>query len=324
MRSEASPVSATPLNFLSVFLNNLLPIFLCAAAGVALGRAFHPDLRSITRLAFYVFSPCLVFSSLTQSLVNGAEFAQLAAFTFAHIALMASLTAGLGLALRLERRVLLTLIIAAVFVNGGNFGLAANRFAFGEEALARAVVFYIFSTIGVYTVGIFLASLGKRSAAEAVREVLTVPAFYALIAAGLARFTSFGVPLFLERAVTLLGEAAIPVMLVLLGLQIAQMKREVWARPQARAKASTLAIAVGLQLIVAPLLAIALAAVLGLGGVTRQAAILEASMPTAVITTVLALQYELDIDLMTAVVIVSTILSPLTLTPLIVYLQVGG
>lgn len=305
---------------LSVFLNNLLPIFLCAAAGVALGSAFKPDIRSVTRLAFYVFSPCLVFSSLTRSLVNGSEFMQIATFTLVHIVLMAALTAGLGLALRLERRVLLTLIIAAVFVNGGNFGLAANRFAFGEEALARAVVFYIFSTIGVYTVGIFLASLGKRSAAEAMREVLTVPAFYALLAAGLARFTGFGVPLYLERAVTLLGEAAIPVMLVLLGLQIAQMKREVWAR----AKAGTLMLAVTLQLIVAPLLAIALAAVLGLGGVTRQAAILEASMPTAVITTVLALQYELDIDLMMAVVIVSTVLSPLTLTPLIVYLQAGG
>lgn len=312
--------SATPLNFLSVFLNNLLPIFLCAAAGVALGRVFRPDIRSVTRLTFYIFSPCLVFSSLTQSPVNGAEFAQLATFTLGHIALMAALTAGLGLALRLERRVLMTLIIAAVFVNGGNFGLAANRFAFGEEALARAVVFYIFSTMGVYTVGIFLASLGKRSAAEALREVLTVPAFYALLAAGLARLTGFGVPLFLERAVTLLSEAAIPVMLVLLGLQIAQMKREVWAR----AKAGTLALAVGLQLIIAPLLAIALAAALGLAGVTRQAAILEASMPTAVITTVLALQYELDIDLMTAVVVVSTLLSPLTLTPLIVYLQAGG
>jgi hypothetical protein len=312
------------LNFLSVFLNNLVPIFLCAASGVALGRAFHPDLRSVTRLAFYIFSPCLVFSSLTESPVQGAEFVQLATFTFAHIVLMAALAAGLGVALRLERRALLTLIIAAVFVNGGNFGLAANQFAFGDEALARAVVFYIFSTIGVYTVGIFLASLGKRSAAEAVREVVTVPAFYALIAAGLARFTGFGVPLFLERAVTLLSEAAIPVMLVLLGLQIAQMKREVWARLWARTRAGTLALAVGLQLVVAPLLAIALATALGLAGVTRQAAILEASMPTAVITTVLALQYELDVDLMTAVVIASTLFSPLTLTPLIVYLQAGG
>jgi len=182
------------LILLSVFLDNLLPIFLCAAAGVAVGRAFQPDLRTVTRLSFYIFSPCLVFSSLTQTPVSGAEFAQLAVFTAGHIGLMVALTAMLGLASRMERRALATLIIAAVFVNGGNYGLAANRFAFGDEALARAVVFYIFSTIGVYTVGIFLASLGKRSPAEAAREVVTVPAFYALIAAGLARFTGFGVP----------------------------------------------------------------------------------------------------------------------------------
>lgn len=305
---------------LSVFLDNLLPIFLCAAAGVAVGRAFQPDLRTVTRLSFYIFSPCLVFSSLTQTPVSGAEFAQLAVFTAGHIGLMVALTAMLGLASRMERRALATLIIAAVFVNGGNYGLAANRFAFGDEALARAVVFYIFSTIGVYTVGIFLASLGKRSPAEAAREVVTVPAFYALIAAGLARFTGFGVPLYLDRAITLLGEAAIPVMLVLLGLQIARMRREDWAR----AKFGAMALAVALQLLVAPLVAIALAAALGLQGVTRQAAILEASMPTAVITTVIALQYDLDMDLVTGVVIASTLLSPVTLSPLIVYLQAGG
>ncbi len=305
---------------LSVFLDNLLPIFLCAAAGVAVGRAFQPDLRTVTRLSFYIFSPCLVFSSLTQTPVSGAEFAQLAVFTAGHIGLMVALTAMLGLASRMERRALATLIIAAVFVNGGNYGLAANRFAFGDEALARAVVFYIFSTIGVYTVGIFLASLGKRSPAEAAREVVTVPAFYALIAAGLARFTGFGVPLYLDRAITLLGEAAIPVMLVLLGLQIARMRRDDWAR----AKFGAMALAVALQLLVAPLVAIALAAALGLQGVTRQAAILEASMPTAVITTVIALQYDLDMDLVTGVVIASTLLSPVTLSPLIVYLQAGG
>ena len=305
---------------LSVFLDNLLPIFLCAATGVALGRAFQPDLRTVTRLSFYIFSPCLVFASLTQTPVAGEEFTQLAVFTLGHIGAMVALTAALGLAARLERRTLLTLIIAAVFVNGGNYGLAANRFAFGEAALARALVFYVFSTIGVYTVGIFLASLGKRPIAGALREVITVPTFYALLAAGLVRVTGSGVPLFLDRAVTLLGEAAVPVMLVLLGLQIARMTRADWAR----VKAGTVALAVGLQLIVAPLVALALAAGLGLTGVTRQAAVLEASMPTAVITTVLALQYELDMDLVTGAVIASTLLSPLTLSPLIVYLQAGG
>jgi predicted permease len=44
-------------------------------------------------------------------------------------------------------------------------------------------------------------------------------------------------------------------------------------------------------------------------------------MPTAVITTILAVEYELDNAFITGTVLISTLLSPLTLTPLIAYLQ---
>lgn len=300
---------------LNVFLDNLLPIFVCAGAGFALGRAFTLDLKTVTRISFYIFSPCLVFSSLLHAELSGGELGQLALFTGLVLAAMMALSAAAGLALRLDRRLLSTLIIAAVFVNGGNYGLAANRFAFGEAALARAVVFYIVSTIGVYTLGIFVASLGKQSVKQALKEVVTMPAFYAVLAAGLFRGTGWPLPLFADRAITLLGEAAIPVMLVILGLQIAQTR----AVPRARLR--LIGVASALQLLAAPLVGLTLATLLGLTGPARQAAVLEASMPTAVITTILALQYDLDAEVMTGTVIVSTLLSPLTLTPLILFLQ---
>ena len=44
-------------------------------------------------------------------------------------------------------------------------------------------------------------------------------------------------------------------------------------------------------------------------------------MPTAVITTILAVEYDLDAAFVTGAVVLSTLLSPLTLTPLIAYLQ---
>jgi predicted permease len=47
-------------------------------------------------------------------------------------------------------------------------------------------------------------------------------------------------------------------------------------------------------------------------------------MPAAVITTVLAVQYDLDAELMTGAVVLTTLLSPLTLTPLIIFLQASG
>lgn len=299
----------------SIFLNNLLPVFLCAGAGFALGRAFTPDIKTVTRLSFYIFGPCLVFTTLTQAEVTGGEFAQLALYTLLAVGIMIGLAGLAGLALRAERRALATLVIASVFANGGNYGLAATRFAFGDEALARAVVFFVFSTVGLYTVGIFIASLGKQTARQALGQVVAVPAFYSLVAAGVVRGTGWPVPVFLDRAITLLGEASIPLMLVILGLQMAQMRA--WPRT----RLPLIGAAVALQLVVAPLVALGLAHALGLTGAARQAAVLQTAMPAAVVTTILALQYDLDAELITGVVIVSTLLSPLTLTPLIAYLQ---
>jgi predicted permease len=300
---------------LQIFLSNILPIFVAAGTGFALGRALRPDLKTVSRLALYVFSPCLVITSLTHSELSSADFWQMALFTLVILAVMAALALLAGLALRLERRLLVTLIVASVFVNGGNYGLAVNKFAFGDAALARAVVYYIFSTVGVYTLGVAIASSGKLPLRRALAAVLGLPAFYGLIVAGILRATGWQLPLALDRPITLLSQAAIPVMLVLLGLQIAE------ARAWPHARLGLILLASVLQLVIAPLVGLLLANVMGLTGVTRQAAVLEASMPTAVITTVLAVEYDLDGAFVTGAVILSTLLSPLTLTPLIAYLQ---
>jgi len=50
--------------FLAVFVGNLLPILLAAAAGFVLGKTLRPDIRSVSRLTFYIFTPCLIFTLL--------------------------------------------------------------------------------------------------------------------------------------------------------------------------------------------------------------------------------------------------------------------
>ncbi len=298
-----------------IFSNNILPIFLTAGAGFAAGRKLKPDLKTASRLAFYIFSPCLVFTSITHTELAAAEFGRLALFTLGVLGFMTVVAFAAGLALRLERHALAGLVVASVFVNGGNYGLAANQFAFGGEAVARAVVYYVFSTLAVYTLGVIVASLGHKPARQAVAQILNVPAAYALLIAGVVRVAGLTVPTLLDRAITLLSQAAIPVMLVILGLQMAE------AREWPRARLGLIGVASFLQLVIAPLVALGLAGLIGLTGVTRQAAVLEAAMPTAVITTILAVEYGLDAAFVTGVVVVSTLLSPLTLTPLIAYLK---
>jgi malate permease and related proteins len=296
------------------FVNNLLPILLIAGAGFAAGRTVQPDIKATARLAFYIFSPCLVFASLVHVEISGGEFGRLALFSLAVSGVMGVLAFLCGRLLGADRQLLASLIVASVFVNSGNYGLAATKFAFGEEALARALVCFVFSTVLLYTIGVLISSMGKYPPSRALRNLLSVPAVYGMIAAAIVRFAGLQVPLFLDRSVTLLSDAAIPLMLVLLGLQIAETRA--WPRD----RLLLIGAAGFLQLVMTPLIALIVAKGLGLTGVTRQAAVMQAAMPAAVVTMILAVEYDLDRPLVSGTVVLTTLLSPLTLTPLIAYL----
>ena len=144
-------------------------------------------IRSLSRVAFYILSPCLVFNSLSHSTLTGGDVVGIglvAMLTTGAVALLAYLA---GKTLRLERHLLVSLVVAAAFGNAGNFGLAANKFAFGDEALARAVIYYVFSTLSVYTLGVAVASSGKKSWREVVQHGLLLPTTFAIVIAGLLR-----------------------------------------------------------------------------------------------------------------------------------------
>ena len=79
-------------------------------------------------------------------------------------------------------------------------------------------------------------------------------------------------------------------------------------------------LSVVLRLVVAPMIALLLTALFGISGSAWQGSVTEAAMPSMVSATVLATEYQLDSKLVTAIIFISTLLSPLTLTPLLVYL----
>jgi len=59
-----------------ILRDHILPIFLAAGSGAIFWRVFRPDIRSLARVAFYILSPCLVFSSLTANALPASEFCQ--------------------------------------------------------------------------------------------------------------------------------------------------------------------------------------------------------------------------------------------------------
>ncbi|HLF00792.1 MAG TPA: AEC family transporter [Anaerolineales bacterium] len=306
------PDSNLPL-LLSILANQIAPILLTAGAGFAVGRRFNIDIRAVSRLSFYIFSPCLVFVSLYETKLEAGDFGRMALFTISVILGLGFAAFAFGKLIGLNRHALAGLIVVNMFGNGGNYGLPLNLFAFGEAALAHAVVYYVTSTMLVYSLGIVVASSGRASLRESIVGVFQAPVVYGVIVAVALRLTGLELPLMIFRAVKLLSGAALPVMLIVLGLQLAEVKRP----PDLR----IVTVASIFQLISGPALGLLAAAIIGLTGPARQAAVLEAAMPTAVITTILAVEYDIDPIFVTGIVLVTTLLSPLTITPLIALLQ---
>ena len=121
------------------------------------------------------------------------------------------------------------------------------------------------------------------------------------------------IPIAIMRPIGMLSDAAIPMMLLVLGMQL--QRATIPERPAA------VLIAVALSLLMAPVIGLGLSTVLGMTGVARSVAIVVSAMPAAVVTTVLALEFNLDSAFVTSVVFLSTLLSPITLVLLIAYLK---
>lgn len=296
----------------STFAQNLLPILLLSGAGFALGKLLPIDSRTIGRVVFYIFAPMLVFDLLLQNDIRLAEAATVAAFTTVLILAMGVITFAAGSLMKLERPALMAVLIATMFGNTGNYGLPLVSFAFGESALQYAGLYFVTTSILFNTIGILIASLGHMHLKDALLGLLKVPTVYGVLFAALINGFNLELPLALTRTIDLAAGGSIPMMIVLLGIELSRVQ---WS-----SSLRGVGLSVSLRLLIAPFIALGLGVLLGMQGAVWQAGITQASMPAAVNTTILAAEYKLDSSLVTAIVFIGTLLSPITLTPLIVYL----
>ena len=298
---------------LSIFVSDLLPVFVIAGVGFLLARFAGVQVQTVSRLTFHALAPALVFNILATSTLEGSQAGRMTLF-YVLVALSAATMARLvAIPLRLDRRALSAFLLVVVCSNSGNYGLPVTLLAFGREALSFASVYFVSSSIFTYTGGVFLAASGKRSVRDALVGVARIPAVYGAAAAALTMSLRIQLPSAVMSPITLLSEAAVPMMILVLGMQLERASKP--KRPV------VVAAAVVVSLVLTPLVAIGLAHLVGLRGAAFQAGVLQTSMPTAVITTILAVEFDVLPDFVTSVVFASTLLSPLTVTLMIAYLQ---
>ena len=281
------------MNLTLTVLEIVAPVFLLAAVGftwVKLG--FEYRINFVTQLATTLAVPCLIFTALMKTQIDPAA---LTALTLASVVAYLGVTvaaAGLVWVTGLHRR---TYLAPMIFGNTGNLGLPLALFAFGEEGLSYAVVVFAIMAIWTFTFGIWLVA-GAGSFGKVLRE----PLVWATLLGGLFLWQDWQTPTFLTNTMELIGQMAIPLMLITLGVAVARLT------PGGIGRALVLS-----------LVKLALCAGIGWGAalafdldhIATGVLVLQVATPVAVTSYLLAEKYGADAQSVAGLVVVSTLLS---------------
>lgn len=274
-------------------LEIVAPVFLLAAVGfgwVKLG--FEYRLQFVTRLAMTMAVPCLIFTALVNTTLDPAALTTLSLAAIVAYALVSVVVLATVRLARLDQR---TFAAPLIFGNTGNLGLPLALFAFGEIGLEYAVVVFAVMALLSFTYGIWLVA-----GAGSFTKALTEPLMWATVLGALFLWQGWTLPGFLDNTLGLIGQMAIPLMLITLGVAVARLSPGGIGRA-VMLSAVKLGICVGCAWLAADWFA--------LDRVAFGILVLQVATPVAVTAYMLAEKYGADAQAVAGLVVVSTVMS---------------
>lgn len=296
---------------MDILLNVVGPVFLIVALGAATGQRLGLDADRLARFAYAILGPAFAYDALAKAEIEGSVVLRLVV-----VGLAGMVAAGIfAYALVRPRGAgydrIAASVMVAVYGNVGNAGLAMSVFALGDDIRPAATVLMLTINLTGMAFGIALANAKEHSIGFAVRTALLAPMTSAgLVALALNVFnsaagTTVGLPVMFDRAVGLIADALIPVMLYTLGIQLMRT-----GRPALSLDMGAVVIA---KLAVAPIAAALVATAVGLSGDNFEVSVIQSAMPPAVFCFVVAMEHDLEPERVTAGVVVTTLVSIISL-----------
>lgn len=277
----------------------ILPVFLMIAAGYAYarlrGEVVKNDIAAVNRMSVELLCPLLLFSALASR-----DFDLVANLPL----LFAGALIALGSALlawpvaRLFGYDVRTFVPPMMYNNCGNMGLPLAVLAFGSAGLSEAVALFMSCSLVYFTLGIALMESGRDAPRRASLRVFASPMMLAMITGMLFAALHLSPPVILLKALRMLGEASIPLMLLALGVRMMDVSLRSWR--------------IGLVgAVVCPLSGLAVALlldlILPLTAVQRGQMFLFAALPPAVFCFMMAENYQQEPDKVAAIVLLGNL-----------------
>ncbi|MFC6863517.1 AEC family transporter [Halomicroarcula sp. GCM10025817] len=314
------------MSLLTIFATAILPIVAVSAVGFALGRYEDVEVDALNTVTVYVLAPALVVHSLTTSTVTGGTILRVVVAVVAFTAAMLAVAEVVGRSFGQSEPLLGAFVLVAIFANTGNYGIPLADFVFGAQGRSLAVLVTALQVVLLYTLGIYIAARGADSdPVSDMKQVFGVPLVYAVVLSLAVRWLGVAPPAdsTLMETLEILGNASIPIMLLILGIQLSNVDMGGTLRP--------VGVASALKLVLAPVVAIAAVLLLGFQDPTvARVVVLLLATPTGVTPIILVGAFSGAQDgfapgeFVSATVLVTTVLSVLTVTVLVAVLQSGA
>jgi len=287
---------------MTILLQAVIPIALIVLLGVLVGRTFSLDQTTISQLILYVLFPALMIEGLYRTkislssaldLILGFALVSLVLFIFLRI---------ISRLLGLSSEVYKSLVICSLLSNNGNLGLPLVTFVLGEEGLTHSLIYVMASSILMF--GVMPPFLAGKSWRFGLNMTFKSPIIWSMVVGILIHISGIQIYPQIQVSIRQLGEACIPLALLLLGIQLSKTNFKV-------GKYELLTTAI--RLLLSPLLAWWIGSILHLSSLDLQVLILQSAMPVAVNNVVLATEFGGNPSAVSRTVIVSTLSSFLTI-----------
>lgn len=295
---------------MTIFIQVVLPVLLIFLSGYAIQKWKKLDIKSLSTVAIYILTPMLVFQTFYRAELN-KQYANIVIFSLILLGILIIINVLYCKIRKFDQSVESGLILSTAFMNSGNYGAPIVLFAYGETAFAYAVSLLVLHAIIMNFLGVFYAARGKAGIKYALKAVLEMPPTYAVIVAFILNIGEVNIPTNILAAIDLVAAATIPLIMVILGMQLAEITitNIQWDK---------ISFGIVVRLFLSPLIAVGIIYFMPMDPILEKVLILTSAMPSAATTVIYAIQYDTEPDLVSSVTLITTLLSVFTITGMLI------
>lgn len=297
---------------MTIFFSVVLPVLLVFLAGYVVQTWRKVDIKPISTVAIYILTPALVFKTFYQAEMN-MQYVYMIVFAMVLLFAIIIINKLYAWKMKYPSSVESGLILSTAFMNSGNYGAPIILFAYGEAGFAYAVSFMVLQAVIMNFFGVYYAARGISGVKTALRVLLRMPVTYSVLLAILLKLLSVDMPSMLMQPVELISQAAIPTVMLILGMQLAQIEWTTfeWGK---------VSYAVVVRLLLSPVIAWGLTLLMPMDPLLAKVLIVAAAMPSAATIVMYAVEFNAKPKLVSSITLITTLLSVFTITLIIMIL----